>query len=150
MQNKLLHFWVGIFIILAVFALLFLSYKVSGFGQFNHQEVYAIQADFANIGSLKPRAPVRIAGVHVGMIRSIALNKKTFQAVVKCDIDKQVALPVDTSAKILTEGILGSNYIELVPGYSEKMLANGGMITNTQPAILLENLIGKFMYDQKK
>lgn len=150
MRDKLLHFWVGVLVIVAVFALLFLSYKVSGFDQYHHEAMYTISADFANIGSLKPRAPVRIAGVHVGVVRSITLDKKTFQAVVICQIDQRVPLPVDTSAKILTEGILGSNYIELVPGYSEKMLADGGEITNTQPAILLENLIGKFMYDQKK
>jgi phospholipid/cholesterol/gamma-HCH transport system substrate-binding protein len=104
-----------------------------------------VQARFDNIGGLKPRAPVRSAGVTVGRVRSITLDDVTYQGVVTMDIQQGMTFPKDTSAKILTSGLLGDQYIGLEPGPSEQKLAEGQMITQTQSAVVLENLIGQFL-----
>ncbi len=107
-----------------------------------------MQARFDNIGGLKARAPVRSAGVNVGRITAITLDRQTFQGVVTMELSADVAFPKDSSAKILTAGLLGDQYIGLEPGGSEQNLAAGDVITQTQSAIVLENLIGQFLFSR--
>jgi phospholipid/cholesterol/gamma-HCH transport system substrate-binding protein len=142
----MMHFWVGIFVILATVALLFLAYQVSGFSTRLQGAQYHVVANFGNIGSLKVRAPVRIAGVRVGAVKEIVLDMDRYQAKVTIQIVEDVKLPSDSSARILTEGLLGANYIELVPGVDEQRLGDGGMIADTQSALVLENIVSKLMY----
>jgi phospholipid/cholesterol/gamma-HCH transport system substrate-binding protein len=104
-----------------------------------------VQARFDNIGGLKPRAPVRVAGVTVGRVKSIGVDPKTFQGVVTLDIEKAYSFPKDTAAKILTSGLLGDQYIGLEPGGDDANLAAGDTIAQTQSAVVLENLIGQFL-----
>ncbi len=104
-----------------------------------------MQARFDNVGGLKPRAPVRVAGVTVGRVKSIGVDSKTFQGVVTLDIEKAYSFPKDTAAKILTSGLLGDQYIGLEPGGDDSNLAAGDTIAQTQSAVVLENLIGQFL-----
>jgi phospholipid/cholesterol/gamma-HCH transport system substrate-binding protein len=112
------------------------------------QPTYAVKLKFDNIGGLKARAPVKSAGVTVGRVGSISFDQNTYQAVVTIDIDKQYAFPKDSSAKILTSGLLGEQYIGLEPGGDDQMLKNGDAISMTQSAVVLENLIGQFLYNK--
>lgn len=138
---------VGLFMLLGCVALLMLAFKVSGLSNYMSNNGYYVQASFNNIGDLKVRAPVTVAGVRVGQVQSIHLNPQTFQATVTLFINKRYNdLPKDTSASILTQGILGSNYIGLEPGYDNALLKNGSVITQTHPALILENLIGQFLF----
>jgi phospholipid/cholesterol/gamma-HCH transport system substrate-binding protein len=125
--------------------MVFLSLKAANLGSFKSGDTYMVQARFDNIGGLKARAPVRSAGVNVGRVRSIKLDNVTYQGVVTMDIQQSVHFPKDTSAKILTSGLLGDQYIGLEPGPAEQMLDDGQMITQTQSAVVLENLIGQFL-----
>ncbi len=151
MHNRMLEIAVGIFMIAGLFALIFLATQVSGLTHFSKGGYYTITAEFDNIGSLKPRAPVRIAGVTIGRVESIDLNPKTFRATVKLLIeDSDSNLPTDTEARIQTEGILGANYIALSPGFDEASLVDNGRITITHPALILENLIGQMLFKQKE
>src|SRR5690606_16326017 len=109
---------------------------------------YTVQARFDNIGGLKPRAAVRSAGVTVGRVRSIQLDSKTYQGLVTMEIDQSVQFPLDSSAKILTSGLLGDQYIGIEPGGDEKNLAANGTIKCTQSAVVLENLISRFLFDK--
>jgi len=148
MRQRYLEFFVGIFIVLAVLAFAFLSFKVSGLADFATQNTYTVTAYFTNVGDLKARAPVTIAGVTVGRVRSITLDPKTFQAIATLDIDKKDNnIPTDSTANIYTAGIIGSNYISLTPGFDETVLKNGDKITNTNQALILQDLIGQFMYN---
>jgi phospholipid/cholesterol/gamma-HCH transport system substrate-binding protein len=147
--KKILELAVGIFILAGIVALFILAFKVSGISEYGSHNTFAVVAEFDNIGDLKVRAPVTIAGVRVGEISDIDLNTKTFRARVKLIIDRTQKIPLDTSASILTAGLIGANYIELNPGFAEQNLSNGGEITETHPAIILENLIGKFIYQLK-
>ncbi len=137
--------------ILGVISLTFLALKVSGLTLFQgNNGYYKVFADFDNIGSLKVRAPIMIAGVNVGQVGTISLDPKTFRARVTLLIQKNHEnLPVDTSANIYTQGLLGANYINLNPGYEETLLHDGGEIESTQPAIVLEKLIGQFIYNME-
>ena len=141
-----MHFWVGIFIMIATFALLFLAYQVSGFSMQLQGKQYQLIGHFSNIGSLKVKAPVRIAGVRVGAVNSITLDTNHYHAKVGLQILEHVKLPVDSSARILTEGLLGANYIELVPGPDAEFLNDGETIVDTQSAVILENIVSKLMY----
>ena len=107
-----------------------------------------MQARFDNIGGLKARAPVRSAGVTVGRVTKVALDAKTYQGVVTLDIEHGFVFPKDSSAKILTAGLLGDQYIGIEPGADEKNLEPGATITQTQSAIVLENLIGQFLFNK--
>ena len=131
--------------LLGLAAMVFLSLKAANLGSFSSGDTYMVEARFDNIGGLKPRAPVRSAGVTVGRVRKIGLDDVTYQGVVTMDIQRGVTFPKDTSAKILTSGLLGDQYIGLEPGPSEQKLAEGQMITQTQSAVVLENLIGQFL-----
>jgi len=147
MKTKAIETLVGTFMLLGVLALIYLSLQVSGLAFKVKQEGYTVYAAFTNVGDLKPRAPVRIAGVTVGTVSSIHLNPETFKAIVEINIEeKENNLPTDTSAAILTQGLLGSNYISLEPGFDETFLSENGEIDITHPAIILEDLIGQLLF----
>ncbi|MBB5428622.1 phospholipid/cholesterol/gamma-HCH transport system substrate-binding protein [Paraburkholderia sp. JPY158] len=148
MKKNVLDFWVGLFVVLGFVALLFLALKVGNMSSLSFQATYPVKLKFDNIGGLKPRAPVKSAGVTVGRVASIGFDSNTYQALVTIDIDKQFEFPRDTSAKILTSGLLGEQYIGLEPGGDSEMLKAGDTIVMTQSAIVLENLIGQFLYSK--
>ena len=149
MNKKTKEIMVGLFVVLGALALLFLALKAANLASFTGGgNSYTVQARFENIGGLKARAPVRSAGVNVGRITSITLDRVTFQGVVTMDINADVTFPKDSSAKILTSGLLGDQYIGLEPGGSEQNLATGDVITQTQSAVVLENLIGQFLFSR--
>jgi phospholipid/cholesterol/gamma-HCH transport system substrate-binding protein len=146
-----LELLVGFFMLLGIAALLMLALQVSGLTQnIGHRNSYTLSAQFDNIGGLKVRAPVAIAGVRIGEVTNITLDPVTFRAVVNMNIDKKNNdLPIDTSASILTAGLLGANYISLTPGYQDALLKNGDMIQKTSPALILEDLIGQLLFSLK-
>lgn len=149
MQRKTLDAWVGLFVLLGAAALVFLALKAGNMSSFSFsQKTYAVQTKFDNIGGLKPRAAVKSAGVVVGRVGTITFDDKTFQARVTLDLNSQYQFPKDSSAKILTSGLLGEQYIGLEPGGDTKNLAAGDTITMTQSAIVLENLISQFLYSK--
>jgi phospholipid/cholesterol/gamma-HCH transport system substrate-binding protein len=148
MKKNALDFWVGLFVVLGFVALLFLALKAGNMSSLSFQATYPVKLKFDNIGGLKPRAPVKSAGVTVGRVASIGFDSNAYQALVTIDIDKQFQFPKDTSAKILTSGLLGEQYIGLEPGGDSEMLKAGDTISMTQSAIVLENLIGQFLYSK--
>jgi phospholipid/cholesterol/gamma-HCH transport system substrate-binding protein len=148
MKKTALDFWVGLFVVLGFVALLFLALKAGNMSSLSFQATYPVKLKFDNIGGLKARAPVKSAGVTVGRVDSIGFDSNSYQAVVTIDIDKQYPFPKDTSAKILTSGLLGEQYIGLEPGGDSEMLKAGDTISMTQSAIVLENLIGQFLYSK--
>lgn len=139
---------VGMFVLLGLAGLVFLALKAANLASFGGGETYGVSARFDNIGGLKVRAPVRSAGVTVGRIASIALDSKTYQGVVRLEIDRDVVFPKDSSARILTAGLLGDQYIGIEPGAEEKTLAAGDVITQTQSAVVLESLISQFLFSK--
>ncbi|MBL8343764.1 MAG: outer membrane lipid asymmetry maintenance protein MlaD [Rubrivivax sp.] len=145
MSKKGIETLVGLFVLLGLFGLVFLAMQAANLGNVGGGDTYAIQARFDNIGGLKPRAPVRTAGVVVGRVKSINLDPKSYQGVVTLEIEKGFEFPKDTAAKILTAGLLGDQYIGLEPGGDDKNLAPGETIAQTQSAVVLENLIGQFL-----
>jgi phospholipid/cholesterol/gamma-HCH transport system substrate-binding protein len=148
MAKKSIEILVGGFVLLGLAALLFLALKAANLAAFSEREAYKLQARFDNIGGLKPRAPVRSAGVTVGRVESITLDPHTFQGVVTFQVFKGVHFPRDSSAKILTSGLLGDQYLGIEPGAEDQMLAAGATITQTQSAVVLENLIGQFLFSK--
>ena len=137
---------VGAFVLLGALGLVFLALQAANLGSFNGKgNTYPLTARFDNIGSLKARAPVRSAGVVVGRVTSIKLDPKTYQGVVTLNINSGVEFPKDSSAKILTSGLLGDQYIGIEPGGDDKNLAPGDTLAQTQSAVVLENLIGQFL-----
>ena len=151
MQQRSTQFVVGLFMLLGIVALVVLAFQVSGLTRWHKGQHYVVSAVFDNIGSLKPRSPVRIAGVKVGEVGSITLDSHTFRAKVTLLLDDSANnIPVDSSAKILTEGLLGSNYISLNPGFEEQFLQVGSQIETTHPALILENMIGQLLFSLRK
>src|ERR1700744_3849617 len=148
MKKTALDFWVGLFVVLGFVALLFLALKAGKMSSLSFQANYPVKLKFDNIGGLKAREPVKSAGVTVGRVESIGFDSNAYQAVVTIDLDKQYQFPKDTSAKILTSGLLGEQYIGLEPGGDTEMLKAGDTISMTQSAIVLENLIGQFLYSK--
>jgi phospholipid/cholesterol/gamma-HCH transport system substrate-binding protein len=148
MKKTVLDFWVGLFVVLGFVALLFLALKAGNMSSLSFQSTYPVKLKFDNIGGLKVRAPVKSAGVVVGRVASIGFDTNTYQALVTIDLDSQYPFPKDTSAKILTAGLLGEQYIGLDPGGDTEMLKAGDTITMTQSAIVLENVIGQFLYSK--
>ena len=148
MQRKSLDVWVGLFVVLGAAALLFLALKAGNMSSISFAKTYDVTARFDNIGGLKPGAPVKSAGVVVGRVDNIGLNSKTFQAEVRLKMQSGYAFPKDSSAKILTSGLLGEQYIGLEPGGDTNNLAQGDRITMTQSAIVLENLISQFLFSK--
>jgi len=150
-----LEFSVGLFMLFGIIAVLLLAFKVSGIGGYTNSKGFYVVAHFDHIGDLKVRAPVTIAGVRVGEVAAIDLNEETFRARVRMVLEaEQTHIPTDSSARILTEGLLGSNYVGLTPGYGDGeeigYLTHGSHIEETYPAIVLENLIGQLLFSLKK
>lgn len=148
MQRKSLDLWVGIFVLLGAAALFFLAMKAGNMSALSFEQTYPVITKFDNIGGLKPRAPVKSAGVVVGRVANIGFDDKTFQAVVTLNLESNYKFPKDTSAKILTAGLLGEQYIGLEPGGDTANLAAGDRIKMTQSAVVLENLISQFLYSK--
>ena len=145
MQKSRHDIWVGLFVLIGAAALLFLALKAGNLLSLNFDETYAVTAKFDNIGGLKPRAAVKSAGVVVGRVESITFDDKTFQAKVVLEMQKKFAFPKDSSAKILTSGLLGEQYLGIEAGAEEKNLVAGDSIRQTQSAVVLENIIGQFI-----
>ncbi len=148
MTRKELDLWVGIFVVIGIGALLFLSLKVANLASFSGGDTYQIKAKFDNIGGLKVRAPVKSAGVVVGRVSDIRFDNETFEAVVTLSIDSHYQFPRDSSAKILTSGLLGEQYIGLSAGGDSVNLKSGDALKITQSAVVLENLISQFVYSK--
>jgi len=148
MPNKTIETLVGLFVLLGLAALLFVALKAANLTSIGVRDTYTLTARFDNIGGLKVRAPVRSAGVVVGRVTAIALDAKTYQGVVTMQVDRDFAFPKDSSAKILTAGLLGDQYVGLEPGGDEKNLAPGDTVKQTQSAVVLENLIGQFLFNK--
>lgn len=147
MDRKLLDLWVGIFVAAGLAALLVLALKVSNASTtFNTRDSYTVIAEFDNIGGLKPRAPVKSAGVLVGRVESIGFDNQKFVARVELKLDKRYQFPTDSSASILTSGLLGEQYIGLDGGAEDALLKDGDRMILTQSAVVLERLIGQFLY----
>lgn len=137
----------GIFLLLGTAALVWLATQATDFGQDIGENTYGVTARFSNIGDLRGRAPVKIGGVTVGLVESIALDPVSFEAVVEMQIDSRFdEIPNDTGASVLTSGILGDRYIGLEPGGSPEMLQDGDELFITQSAIVLEQLVGKYLF----
>ena len=148
MNKKGTEILVGLFVVLGMAGLLFLALKAANLGSFSAGDTYALVAKFDNIGGLKVRAPVRSAGVTVGRVTSITLDPKTYQGVVRLDVQTGLQFPKDSSARILTSGLLGDQYIGLEAGADEKNLAPGDTIKQTQSAVVLESLISQFLFNK--
>src|SRR5829696_4720365 len=140
--------WVGLFVLIGAAALVFLALQAANLLTLNFAPTYKLVAKFDNIGGLKPRSAVKSAGVVVGRVESITFDDKSFQARVTLELEKRYAFPKDSSLKILTSGLLGEQYIGVEAGADEKNLAPGDTITTTQSAVVLENLIGQFLYNK--
>ncbi|WP_018411858.1 outer membrane lipid asymmetry maintenance protein MlaD [Methyloversatilis thermotolerans] len=148
MNRTVLDLWVGVFVAVGIAAVLFLALKVGNLASANIGETYRLQANFDNIGGLKPRAPVKSSGVVVGRVTEITFDSSLYVAVVKMDVDKRYSFPRDTFANILTSGLLGEQYIGLEVGGDTEMLKAGDTIAKTQSAVVLEKLISQFMFNK--
>ncbi|HNQ03248.1 MAG TPA: outer membrane lipid asymmetry maintenance protein MlaD [Thiobacillaceae bacterium] len=148
MQRATLDLWVGIFVVMGLGALLFLALKVGNMTGLESGQTYTVRAEFENIGGLKPRAPVKSAGVVVGRVVEIGFDNQIYEALVTMRLDARYRFPKDTSASIMTSGLLGEQYIALEAGGESSMLAEGDRLKLTQGAVVLENLIGQFLYNK--
>jgi phospholipid/cholesterol/gamma-HCH transport system substrate-binding protein len=140
--------WVGLFVMVGLAAILFLALKSANLLTLSFQSDYRVTAKFDNIGGLKPKAAVKSAGVVVGRVESINFDDQSFQAIVTLALESRYAFPKDSSLKILTSGLLGEQYVGIQPGADEKTLAAGDNVSSTQSAVVLENLIGQFLYSK--
>ncbi|MDH5544083.1 MAG: outer membrane lipid asymmetry maintenance protein MlaD [Gammaproteobacteria bacterium] len=149
MDQKRMEIFVGGFVAAGIAALVVLALQVSNLAGYDEGDTYDIEAHFENIGGLKVRAPVMLAGVRVGTVASVSLDTQTFEAVVTLAIDdKYKVLPIDTSASIFTAGLLGEQYVALEPGGDEKLLNDGDKVKLTQSAIVLEQVIGQVLFSK--
>ncbi len=148
MQRSKNDVWVGLFVLIGAAALLFLALQSANLLSLNFQKTYSVSARFDNIGGLKPQTAVKSAGVVVGRVESITFDDKNFQASVTLALQSRYSFPKDSSLKILTSGLLGEQYIGIEAGAEEKTLQAGDTITSTQSAVVLENLIGQFLYSK--
>jgi phospholipid/cholesterol/gamma-HCH transport system substrate-binding protein len=146
MERKSYDLWVGLFVIMGFLGLLFLGLQVGGFADERTTKTYNVEARFENIGGLKMKAPVKSAGVTVGRVQDIHFDNNKFQAVVTLALDTRYQFPKDTTASILTSGLLGEVFIGFDAGGDEKNLSPGDNIKLTQSAVVLERLIGQFMF----
>jgi len=148
-QSKTVQIWVGVFVLIGIVSLWVLAMKVSNISTFTNAQGYELTMDFSNIGGLKVRSPVTMAGVVIGRVSQISLDRLNYEALVQIKVEDQYNnLPEDTSASIYTAGLLGEQYISLEPGGSEVFLKNGDRIKLTQSAVVLEQLIGQFLVDK--
>lgn len=151
MGQKALETWVGFFILLAIAGLVMLAFQVSNLTLHQGGNTYDVKAQFDNIGDLKVRAPVTVAGVKVGQVSSIVLDPKNYRATVVLRLNQSANyIPNDSSASILTAGLLGSNYISLSPGFATEFLKQGDVIDETHSAIILEQMIGQLLFSVNK
>ena len=148
MQKSKNDVWVGLFVVIGLVALLFLSLQSANLMSVNWQKSYTISANFDNIGGLKKQAAVKSAGVVVGRVESITFDDKAFQARVNMALDERFAFPKDSSLKILTSGLLGEQYIGIEAGAEADNLKAGDTVQSTQSAVVLENLISQFLYSK--
>lgn len=147
MQRKTLELAVGVFVALGIAALAMLAFRVGNLSTSDSGDGYHIKARFENIGGLKVKAPVTVAGVRIGRVTDIYFDSEDYQAVAVLYIGQQyAAMPKDTGASILTSGLLGEQYISLEPGGSPEVLAEGDELTLTQSALVLEKIIGQFLF----
>jgi phospholipid/cholesterol/gamma-HCH transport system substrate-binding protein len=146
-SQRKIDIFVGLFLLAAILALLVLAFKVSGLTSFFKAKSYVVTAQFDDIGQLKVRAPIKVGGVLIGEVSNISLDPATFKAIVKLQIENKFnQIPDDSSASILTSGLLGDNYIAINPMYSQTFFKNGGEIQDTTSAMILEKLIGQLIY----
>ena len=148
MNRKAIDLWVGIFVAIGFASLLFLSLRVGNLTASDLGTTYRLDARFDNVGGLKVRGPVRSAGVVVGRVTAVRFDPETFQAVVSFDIDERYQFPRDTFASILTSGLLGEQYVGLDAGGDEAVFKAGDTIVKTQSAMVLEKLVGEFLFDK--
>jgi phospholipid/cholesterol/gamma-HCH transport system substrate-binding protein len=148
MARKGIETLVGLFVLLGLAGFLFVALKAANLTSFGRSDTYTLTAKFENIGGLKVRAPVRSAGVTVGHITSISLDPQIYQGVVTMEVDKRYVFPKDSSAKILTAGLLGDQYLGLEAGGDTKNLASGDTVKQTQSAVVIENLISQFLFSK--
>jgi phospholipid/cholesterol/gamma-HCH transport system substrate-binding protein len=148
MNRSMIDLWVGIFVAVGFAALLFLALKVGNLATFSTNQTYQVDAKFANIGGLKVRGPVKSAGVVVGRVANIRFDTESYEAIVSMTVDVSYQFPRDTTAKILTSGILGEQYVGLEAGGDGVMLKNGDRVRLTQSAVVLENLISQFLFNK--
>lgn len=148
MERSTMDLWVGIFVVAGIAALVMLAMKVGNLSTYNVSETYQVQAYFSNIGGLKPKASIKSAGVLVGRVTGITLDTQRYEAKVTMSLDKRYLFPKDTIASINTAGLLGEQYIGLNPGGDTENIAAGGQIKKTQSAMVLEDLISKFIYSK--
>jgi phospholipid/cholesterol/gamma-HCH transport system substrate-binding protein len=148
MEKKSYDIWVGLFVVAGLAALLALALKAGNLASFQTGSTYLVTAKFNNIGGLKVRAPVKSAGVVVGRVASITLDPQTYQAKATLELDAIAQFPKDSSASILTAGLLGEQYIGLEAGADDKMLASGDKIKQTSDALVLEKLISQFLFSK--
>jgi phospholipid/cholesterol/gamma-HCH transport system substrate-binding protein len=146
MERTTLDLWVGLFVVLGLAALVVLGFKVGNLGTYDSNDTYLLVGEFENIGGLKTKAPVKSAGVVVGRVSSISFDPQKFQARVEIRVDSRYQFPKDTSAAILTSGLLGEQYIGLEAGGDPANLKDGDKFKLTQSAVVLENLIGQVIY----
>ncbi|MBZ0094102.1 MAG: outer membrane lipid asymmetry maintenance protein MlaD [Sulfuricella sp.] len=148
MERTTLDMWVGAFVVGGLIALLILAFKVGNLSDFDGSETYQVYGKFENIGGLKIKAPVKSSGVVVGRVSGIQFDNKSFQAQVEMRLSKNYQFPKDTSAAILTSGLLGEQYIGLEAGGDEENLKNGDKFKLTQSALVLEQLIGQALFSK--
>ncbi len=148
-QKRTQEIAVGVFVAVGLAALVMLAMKVSNLSSLSDQDGFEVIARFENIGGLKERAPVTVAGVRIGRVKTVIYDDKSYDALVTLSIAaKHNQLPEDTSASILTAGLLGEQYIALEPGGAETMLKSGGEIKLTQSAFILEQMVGQFLFNK--
>ena len=146
MKYGVKEFWVGLFVLAGIWAMVTLSLRVGNLGSQDSANGYQVTAKFQDIGGLTAKSPVRMAGVTIGRVTKISIDSDDYEAVVEMQIfGEHKNLPLDTSATILTSGLLGSQFIGLEPGGDEEYLKEGSRIEYTQPALVLEKLIGRFI-----
>jgi phospholipid/cholesterol/gamma-HCH transport system substrate-binding protein len=148
MEQRAFEFWVGVFVLMGFAAMLVLALKVGNLELGAAEDTYTVTAPFSNIGGLRVRAAVRASGVTVGRVVGIDYDSDNYEAEVHLAINERFKFPTDTTASILTSGILGENYIGLDAGGEEENLKDGDRIQITQSAVLLERVIGQFLYNQ--
>lgn len=148
-QTRIIEIAVGFFIACGMAALFMLAMKVSNITSIGDNKGYTLTAHFDNIGGLKVRAPVTIGGVRIGRVTGVGYDEQRYQAVVTLQIDdKYRRLPEDSSASIFTAGLLGEQYVALEPGGSDTFLKNGDSVKLTQSALVMEQLIGRFLFQK--
>jgi phospholipid/cholesterol/gamma-HCH transport system substrate-binding protein len=148
MQRSTKDLWVGLFVLIGAAALLFLALQSANLLSVSFQKTYPVTASFDNIGGLKLQTAVKSAGVVVGRVESITFDDRNFQAVVTIAMQSRYSFPKDSSLKILTSGLLGEQYIGIEAGADDRRLQAGDVISETQSAVVLENLIGQLLYSK--